>query len=121
MSHIQNTAPGPPMAMAVATPAILPVPIRPDSAIAKAWNDETPLVEEPPPNSSFTMSFKYLTCKNPVANEKYTPTPIHSTTSASLHTTSLTSLINCSKRCCCRYGCFYHCLKRLANHSRAAK
>ena len=28
MSHIQNTAPGPPVAMAVATPAMLPVPTR---------------------------------------------------------------------------------------------
>ena len=28
MTHIQNTAPGPPVAMAVATPAMLPVPTR---------------------------------------------------------------------------------------------
>lgn len=36
ITHIQNTAPGPPMPMAVATPAILPVPTRPDMASGKA-------------------------------------------------------------------------------------
>ena len=34
--HIQNTAPGPPTAMAVATPAILPVPTVADRAVIKA-------------------------------------------------------------------------------------
>jgi hypothetical protein len=36
MTHIQNTAPGPPMAMAVATPARLPVPTRVATLTAKA-------------------------------------------------------------------------------------
>jgi hypothetical protein len=36
ITHIQNTAPGPPAAMAVATPAMLPMPTRPDSDIANA-------------------------------------------------------------------------------------
>jgi hypothetical protein len=35
--HIQTKAPGPPMAMAVATPAILPVPTVADSAVISAW------------------------------------------------------------------------------------
>ena len=34
--HIQNKAPGPPAAMAVATPAILPVPTVADKAVIKA-------------------------------------------------------------------------------------
>ena len=34
--------PGPPSAIAVATPAILPVPIRPASETDKAWNDDIP-------------------------------------------------------------------------------
>ena len=34
--HIQNSAPGPPTAMAVATPAILPVPTVADSAVISA-------------------------------------------------------------------------------------
>ena len=35
--HIQNTAPGPPMAMAPATPAMLPVPTVAASAVHTAW------------------------------------------------------------------------------------
>ena len=35
--HIQNTAPGPPTWMATATPAILPSPSVPDSALDSAW------------------------------------------------------------------------------------
>ena len=41
MIHIQNTAPGPPTAMAVATPAMLPVPTRDAVETIMAWNDET--------------------------------------------------------------------------------
>ena len=40
MTHIQNTAPGPPTAMAVATPARLPVPTRLAIEMANAWNEE---------------------------------------------------------------------------------
>ena len=36
--HIQNKAPGPPIPIAVATPAILPVPTVEDSAVIKALN-----------------------------------------------------------------------------------
>ena len=36
--HIQNTAPGPPSAMAVATPAMLPVPMVAASAVIRDWN-----------------------------------------------------------------------------------
>ena len=42
--HIQNTAPGPPMTMAVATPAMFPTPIRAPIPIQKASNDEMCLV-----------------------------------------------------------------------------
>ena len=40
MSHIQKTAPGPPMAMAVAMPTMLPVPTRDAVETMSAWNDE---------------------------------------------------------------------------------
>ena len=40
MIHIQNTAPGPPVAIAVATPARFPVPTRVATLTAKAWNEE---------------------------------------------------------------------------------
>ena len=35
-THIQNNAPGPPAAIAVATPTIFPVPIVEDSAVQRA-------------------------------------------------------------------------------------
>ena len=40
-AKIQNAAPGPPIEIEIATPAILPIPIVPDSAVANAWKDET--------------------------------------------------------------------------------
>lgn len=36
VTHIQNSAPGPPTAIAVATPAMLPVPMVADSAVISA-------------------------------------------------------------------------------------
>ena len=42
ITHIQNTAPGPPSTIAVATPAILPVPTREPRLIANAWNGDIP-------------------------------------------------------------------------------
>ena len=41
MTHIQNTAPGPPTAIAVPTPAMLPTPTRDAAEIVKAWNADT--------------------------------------------------------------------------------
>ncbi len=43
ITHIQNTAPGPPT-IAVATPAILPVPTLEPALIANAWNGEIPFL-----------------------------------------------------------------------------
>src|SRR5690554_934512 len=40
INHIQNKAPGPPAAMAVATPAILPVPIVADRHVISALKPE---------------------------------------------------------------------------------
>lgn len=44
MTHIQNTAPGPPIAMAVATPARFPVPTLEASEIVNALKDDIPFV-----------------------------------------------------------------------------
>ncbi len=35
--HIQNSAPGPPKWMAMATPAMLPMPTVAESAVVSAW------------------------------------------------------------------------------------
>ena len=37
---IQNVAPGPPTEIATATPAMLPMPTVPDTAVVSAWNCE---------------------------------------------------------------------------------
>ena len=42
ITHIQNTAPGPPTAIADATPARLPVPTRAPSDTQNAWKEEMP-------------------------------------------------------------------------------
>ena len=39
ITHIQNTAPGPPTKMALATPARLPVPTLDERLMAKAWKE----------------------------------------------------------------------------------
>ena len=46
-THIQNTAPGPPMVMAMATPIMLPVPTREAMPTAKAWKDDMPSRDPP--------------------------------------------------------------------------
>ncbi len=52
--HIQNNAPGPPMAMALETPAMLPVPTVPPRAVAKAPK----ALINPPSFSSFFFFLK---------------------------------------------------------------
>ena len=43
LSHIQKMAPGPPAAMAVAAPAMLPVPTWAATAVASAWKELMPV------------------------------------------------------------------------------
>ena len=85
MSHIQKTDPGPPMAMAVATPTMLPVPMRPERAMQKASKDEMPL---PLPaltaNSDLSISLIWRTCTKRVPAVKNRPANIRSPTSAGL-------------------------------------
>ena len=57
-------------AIAVATPAILPMPIRPESDMASAWNDETPAADCRLRNISRSISRKPRTCMNRVRMEK---------------------------------------------------
>src|SRR5690606_22650057 len=78
ITHIQNTAPGPPKAMAVATPAMLPMPTRPDSDIASAWNEDTPASEDLPESRSRIISGTQRNCMKRVRNENHRPAPRHS-------------------------------------------
>ena len=89
MIHIQKMAPGPPRAMAVATPTMLPVPTRPDRATQKASNEEMPCLW---PSGDFSaaeksersISPKRRTCTKRVRKEKYSPAPTRSTTRTGL-------------------------------------
>ncbi len=56
IAHIQNTAPGPPIPIAVAVPAMLPVPTRPDNAIDNAWKEEIPFSDFCPLNIKANIS-----------------------------------------------------------------
>ena len=92
--------------MAVATPTMLPVPTRPDRAMAKAWNEEMPARRDRMgatlpstvfflslpalPKSRRNISPKRRTCTKRVRNEKYSPAIRHSPTNAGLHTQLLT-------------------------------
>ena len=78
MIHIQNTAPGPPTAIAVATPAMLPVPTRLAVDTIIAWNDETLFL----PSTCFfsvmarNMSLMRVNCTPLVRIVKYMPAPM---------------------------------------------
>src|SRR3546814_2018223 len=89
IAHIQNTAPGPPNAIAVATPAMLPVPTRPASETASAWNEDTPELDDLLLNIRRSISGTPQTCMKRVRIEKYRPRPRHSPTSAMLQLMSL--------------------------------
>ncbi len=77
--HIQNSAPGgPPNAMAVATPAMLPVPTRPASDIVSAWKLEMPEGDVSPLNISRIISGgTWRIWTNRDRMEKYTPAARH--------------------------------------------
>ena len=81
-SHSQNTDPGPPMEMAVATPAMLPTPTVDASAVATAWNGLT-LPVPPPclvslPSTSVRAKPSRRTCTTPVRTVNSRPVPIRS-------------------------------------------
>lgn len=73
---------------------MLPVPTRPDKAMAKAWNEVMPVfcvlsVE----NSKRAISPKRRTCTKRVPKEKYSPAKRHKNTKAGLHTQPFTVLM----------------------------
>lgn len=85
ISHIQKTAPGPPVAIASATPARFPVPTREAVLMQKAPNEDTPPwpfldLLAPSPNKR-TISPTILNWTNFVLNVKYKPAAIKITIS----------------------------------------
>ena len=91
--HIQKIAPGPPRKIAVATPAIFPVPTVAERAVISdskgVISPSTPL--SPFPNSSRKAKFIFLTEKNFKPIVKNTPTPRRSTSVNGPHTMLLIS------------------------------
>ena len=79
--HIQNTAPGPPTAMATATPATLPVPTREAAETVKARKAEMPSSESEPGFSRMlrTISGSRRSCTTPVRRVNQTPAMTRST------------------------------------------
>ncbi len=64
---IHSAAPGPPIVIATATPAMLPRPTVPESSVASAWNDETS------PGSVLRVNLPRMTlreCPSPVIGWK---------------------------------------------------
>ena len=78
--HIQKIAPGPPKAMAMATPAMLPTPTRLDSERDNAWNGDTPASERSWRNIRRSMSGNARSWMKRVRTLKYRPVSRHSTT-----------------------------------------
>ena len=75
ISHIQKIAPGPPTAMAVATPAKLPVPTRVAIDTAKAWNEDMclPLLLDDESTSWRNISPIIVNCTKRERIVKYKP------------------------------------------------
>ncbi len=102
--HIQKMAPGPPEMMAVATPAMLPVPMVAARAVQRLWNWLIALSSLPvwavifllvkmPPTVDFIQWVKWLTWKPFVNTVISTPVPMSSTSMGMPHTKLLTALL----------------------------
>ena len=65
--HIQNTAPGPPETIAVATPTILPVPVVAASAVASAWKGEMEFLSRAAPVPPFRTN------SDPIVRRSHSP------------------------------------------------
>ena len=98
--HIQNTAPGPPTATAMATPATLPVPTLEAAEMVKALKAEIPFcpseISEGFSTMALNMSGMYLICTRNVVMQNQIPDPIR-TTMTSSHSLSFTAVTALSK------------------------
>src|SRR3546814_2887059 len=75
---------------------MLPVPTRPASETASAWNEDTPELDDLLLNISRSISGTPQTCMKRVRIEKYRPRPRQSPTSAMLQMMSLSEFRNAS-------------------------
>src|SRR3546814_20881236 len=75
---------------------MLPVPTRPASETASAWNEDTPELDDLLLNISRSISGTPQTCMKRVRIEKYRPRPRQSPTSAMIQMMSLSEFRNAS-------------------------
>ena len=106
MTHIQNTAPGPPARMAAATPTMLPVPMVAASAVQRLWNwlmasssvwAVTFLSRKMAPMVCRIQYPKYRSWKKPVRTVSRQPVPNSSASPAGPHTTPPTTAFTRAK------------------------
>ena len=80
--HIQKTAPGPPVRIAVATPAMFPTPIRAPIPMQNASKEETLeffFPSEIPETESLEVSFIFVICRPFSLKVNRIPRPIRKT------------------------------------------
>ena len=81
LSHIQKIAPGPPEAIAVAAPAMLPVPTCAATAVASDWNELMPSLpacspcRRMLPNTALSPCLNLRTCTNLSRTVNQIPVP----------------------------------------------
>src|SRR5690606_23493349 len=98
--HIQNTAPGPPSTQAVATPAILPVPIVADSAVISEANWEiSPECSGCLPKTCLKASGNIRNCQHNKRKVRNNPVPTISTSIYGPQTQPLKVSIKLCKFC----------------------
>ena len=92
--HIQTRAPGPPNTIAVATPAMLPVPIVADNAVIRDWNGvispSPPVVCLRPLNTCFSAKPRFFQGRNLRRKVRKIPVPTRRIIIAGPHTKSFT-------------------------------
>ena len=91
--HIQNTAPGPPIAIAVPTPAMLPTPTRDAAEIVNAWKAETDCGLPSSPSGVLFVSVRNISgirrnCTTPERTVKYRPRSPRTGSTAHVHSRS---------------------------------
>ena len=91
-TQIQNSAPGPPDTIAVATPAMLPVPIEAASAVMNAWNGvSAPVVPVPlRTNATRHASPNRRTWTNRNRSVRNSPAPSSTATTHGMNSASAT-------------------------------
>ena len=102
VTHIQNTAPGPPATTAVATPAMLPVPMVADSAVISAPKCDTSPSWSLPSSflpwgvkACFSANTSIENCRKRSRRERYTPVPTSRVSMGTPQTQPPTTSKNC--------------------------